>query len=165
MNFVHIIGRLGKDPETRFTADGKKVTVLVVATNSRKGGQEETIWWRVSMWGDRWDKMVSHLSKGKPIMVGGEMKKPELYTDKNRQQQLGSIEINGDYLKFMPFGKSDQQDQGSGEQLGEQQFQRAEQYSHRVMQNQMPHDQEILSGNVQQGFSQLDVEEEESLPF
>lgn len=112
MNFVHIVGRLGKDPETRFTADGKKVTTLVVASNTFRGGKEDTIWYRVTLWGDRWDKMMTHLSKGKLIMAGGEMRKPEMYTDKNGIQQIGSIDITGDYLKFGPSTKPDQEGTG-----------------------------------------------------
>ena len=113
MNFVHLIGRMGKDPETRFTAEGLKVTALVVATSARKGGNEETIWWRVTLWGDRWDKMMPHLKKGKPVMIGGEMRKPEIYTDKTGQPQIGSIEVTADYIKFVPFGRSDQPEQAS----------------------------------------------------
>lgn len=37
MIVVQIAGRLGKDPETRFTSSGQKVTNLTVATNVRKG--------------------------------------------------------------------------------------------------------------------------------
>lgn len=121
MNFVHIIGRLGKDPETRYTADGLKVTVLTVATSSRKGNTEETIWWRVTLWGDRWDKMLSHLTKGKPVMVGGEMRKPELYTDKSGSPQISSIDLRAEYVKFVPFGNKNEQgeQQRGGEQGGE----------------------------------------------
>lgn len=104
MNYVHIIGRLGKDPEVRYTSDGKKVTTLVVASNYVKGGQTETIWWRATLWGDRWDKMVPHLTKGKPVMIGGEMRKPETYVDKSGQTQIGSIDIQAEYVKFLPYG-------------------------------------------------------------
>lgn len=112
MNFVHIVGRLAKDPETRFTAGGQKVTTLVVATNSFRQGNEETIWWRVTLWGDRWDKMAQHLTKGKPVMIGGEMRKPETYTDKSGSTQIGSIEVTADYVKFVPFGKGEPGEEG-----------------------------------------------------
>ena len=115
MNFVHIVGRLAKDPESRFTADNLKVTTLVVATNSFRAGTEETIWWRVTLWGDRWDKMLNHLSKGKPVMIGGEMRKPTIYNDKSGSPQVGSVELTADYIKFLPFQKQDQAEgQGSG---------------------------------------------------
>lgn len=118
MNYVHIIGRLAKDPESRFTADNLKVTTLVVATSSFRAGNEETIWWRVTLWGDRWDKMISHLSKGKPVMIGGEMRKPSIYNDKGGSAQVGSIELTADYVKFLPFQKQDQAE-GGGAAYGE----------------------------------------------
>lgn len=113
MNYVHIIGRLGKDPEVRYTSDNKKVTTLVVASNYVKSGQTETIWWRVTLWGDRWDKMISYLSKGKPVMVGGEMRKPDTYVDKSGQTQLGSIDVVADYVKFLPYGNKEENSQSS----------------------------------------------------
>lgn len=115
MNYVHIIGRLGKDPEVRYTPDNNKVTSLVLASNYVKGGQQETIWWRVTLWGDRWDKMVSYLSKGKPVMVGGEMRKPETYVDKSGQTQLGSIDVTADYVKFVPYGNKEESVQAQGQ--------------------------------------------------
>ena len=109
MNFVHIAGHIGKDPETRYTADGQEVTVFSVAVNVRRGGTDETIWFRVTMWGDRWKKMLPYLTKGKPVMVGGELtRKPEIYTDKNGLQQVSALEVTADYVKFSPFGKPDQ---------------------------------------------------------
>lgn len=115
MNYVHIIGRLGKDPEVRYTPDNNKVTSLVLASNYVKSGQQETIWWRVTLWGDRWDKMVSYLSKGKPVMVGGEMRKPETYVDKSGQTQLGSIDVTADYVKFVPYGNKEEGTQTQGQ--------------------------------------------------
>ncbi len=39
-----IVGNLGKDPDMRFTTDGKAVTTFSVAASNRK---EETVWFRV----------------------------------------------------------------------------------------------------------------------
>jgi single-strand DNA-binding protein len=115
MNYVHIIGRLGRDPEVRYTSDNQKVTTLTVASNYVKSGQTETIWWRVTLWGDRWDKMVTYLSKGKPVMVGGEMRKPETYVDKGGQTQIGAVDVSADYVKFLPYsGKEEGASSGSG---------------------------------------------------
>lgn len=116
MNFVFIAGHLGKDPETRFTADGTKVTTLVVATHSKKSGKEDTIWWRVTVWGDRFDKMMTYFKKGSAIMVKGELFKPETYVDKNGVVQIGSLEVRADSLHFSPFGKPDQNGQPSSNQ-------------------------------------------------
>lgn len=114
MNMIHIAGHLGADPEVRHTPSGQKVTVLRVAVNIRKGGKEDTIWYRVTIWGDRLDKMVSYLKKGSGVMVFGELHKPEIYTDKEGRQQV-SMEITAESIRFNPFGRSSQeQSQGQG---------------------------------------------------
>ena len=105
MNFMHIAGHLGADPEVRFTSSGKKVTTLRVATRSRKGQQDQTIWWRASVWGEQFDKMIAHLKKGSAVMVFGEMQKPEIFTDREGKPQV-SMEISATNLQFSPFGKS-----------------------------------------------------------
>lgn len=105
MNFIHIAGNLGADPEVRFTSSGKKVTTLKVATRSRrgKGGEDITIWWRVTIWGEQFDKMVSFLKKGSAVMVYGDVHKPEIFTDREGKPQV-SLEITAVHLEFSPFG-------------------------------------------------------------
>lgn len=100
---VQIAGRLGKDPETRFTTGGQKVTNLTVATNIRKAGKEETVWWRVTLWGDRFDKLMPYLKKGSSVIASGDMHKPEVYTDKEGRPQP-SCELTADSINFNPFG-------------------------------------------------------------
>ncbi len=114
MNYVHIIGRLGRDPEVRYTSDNQKVTTLTIASSYKKSGKEETIWWRATLWGDRWDKMVQYLSKGKPVMVGGEMRKPQTYKDKSGETQLGSIDVTAEYVKFVPYGNKEENNASAG---------------------------------------------------
>ena len=106
MNQIMIAGHLGADPESRFTPDGRKVTSFRVATNVRKGGQDHTVWFRVTVWGDRFDKMMVHLKKGSAVIVNGELGAPQIYTDKNGQPQV-SMDITADRISFSPFGKGD----------------------------------------------------------
>lgn len=116
MNFVTIAGRLGKDPETRFTANNQKVTTFSLATNLRRGGNEETIWWRVTVWGERFDKMMPYLKKGSAAIVVGEISKaPEIYNDQSGQPRISSLEITAESIKFSPFGRDGDQQQGAGQ--------------------------------------------------
>lgn len=101
MMIVQIAGRLGRDPETRFTQSGQKVTNLTLATNVWKAGKEETVWWRIVVWGDRFDKIMVHLKKGSAIIVVGEMNKPEIWTDKEGRPQV-SLELTAEIIKFTP---------------------------------------------------------------
>lgn len=115
MNFIQIMGHLGADPETRFTPSGQKVTNLRVATTVRRGGQDETVWYRVVIWGDRFDKMLPYLKKGSAIIVMGELGKPEVYNDKEGRPQV-SLEITAETLRFSPFGKGDKSSSQEGDQ-------------------------------------------------
>ncbi len=118
MNKITIAGHLGADPETRFTSTGKKVTTLRVATRTRKGSQDDTIWWRVTIWDDQFDKMIPHLKKGSPVIVYGELMKPEIFHDREGKPQI-SMEIRAIDLQFSPFGKPENR-QTSSEQHPQQ---------------------------------------------
>jgi single-strand DNA-binding protein len=104
MNYLTIAGHLGADPEVRFTSSGKKVTTLRVATNSRRGDADETTWWRVTIWGEQFDKMVSFLKKGSAIIVVGELQKPKIFTDREGASQI-SLDVTAHHIQFSPFGK------------------------------------------------------------
>lgn len=114
MIIIEIAGHLGADPETRFTSSGQKVTSLRVAVNTRKSGKEETVWWRVTLWGDRFDKLLPHLKKGSAVIVIGEMNgKPEIYNDREGKPQV-SLELTAEIIRFSPFGRGQtQQDQAA----------------------------------------------------
>jgi single-strand DNA-binding protein len=71
-----IVGYLGSDPELRYTSSGQAVTNMSVATSRRwtdsDGEQhDETIWWRVAVWGKQAEVCDEYLSKGRPVLVEG----------------------------------------------------------------------------------------------
>jgi len=121
---VMIAGHLGVDPEQRVTPSGLKVWNLRVATNVRKGGEDKTVWWKVTIWGDRWDKVLGFLKKGSAIIIHGRMNPPEIYTDRNGNQQV-SLEVVAEMVNLSPFGRSGQSNeaQSSGESAQEPSFQ------------------------------------------
>ncbi|NGX40544.1 MAG: Plasmid-derived single-stranded DNA-binding protein [Candidatus Anoxychlamydiales bacterium] len=106
MNIITIAGRLGVDPEVRFTSNGQKVTTLRVAVNVRKSGKEDTIWYRVTVWGENFDKMISFLKKGSALIVVGDLAKPEIFDNREGKPQV-SMNITASSLMFSPFGRSD----------------------------------------------------------
>ena len=106
MNIIQIAGHLGSDVETRFTPDGQKVSTIRVATKVRRKGKEETLWWRVSLWGDRFDKLLAYLKKGSAIIVVGEFINSDIYTDRDGKQQV-SLEIRAEFIRFSPFGRTE----------------------------------------------------------
>ena len=109
MNHMTIMGHLGADPEVRFTSGGQKVTTLRVAANQKRGGKEETFWWRVTIWGEQFDKIMPYFKKGSAIVVNGEMLKPEIYNNKEGQPQI-SLNLVAHNISFPPFGRGEKQE-------------------------------------------------------
>ncbi len=78
VNKVILIGRLGADPEVRFTPDGTMVANLRIATNDYrkdKSGEriERTEWHRVVTFGKLAEICQSYLAKGKLIYIEGRL--------------------------------------------------------------------------------------------
>jgi len=124
MIIVELAGHLGSDPEVRFSPSGQKITTLRIATNIRRQGKEETVWWRATIFGDHLDKMISYLKKGSAVIVFGKMNPPSIYNDKAGQPQV-SMEIIVSMIEFNPFGKSDRAGEQPAGQYGEQRPQQA----------------------------------------
>ena len=105
MNQTTIMGHLGADPEVRFTSSGQKVTTLRLACNQKRSGKEETIWWRATLWGEQFDKIMTYIKKGSALIINGEMLKPEIYNDREGRPQI-SLNLVAYNISFPPFGRS-----------------------------------------------------------
>ncbi len=86
LNRVQLIGRLGKDPEGKFTPTGKQVTHFSVAVSERwknRDGEnkEYTEWINVEAWGRLGEVCTQYLRKGSLVYVEGRLK-----TDKYEDQ-------------------------------------------------------------------------------
>jgi len=76
LNKVMIIGHLGRDPEMRYTPNGKPVTTFSVATNRTWNTQEgekhiDTEWFNVVAWGPLAEICKQCLVKGQQVYVEG----------------------------------------------------------------------------------------------
>lgn len=77
-------GNLGRDPEMRYTPNGKKVCKFPVATNriyTNSAGKEiqETTWRTVETWENLAEVCNKYLSKGSRVFVDGRLN-PDLET-------------------------------------------------------------------------------------
>ena len=78
LNKVMLIGRLGQDPEIRYTQSGSAVANVTIATNDywtdKQGGkQERTEWHSLVLWGKLADLAQSYLKKGSQVYVEGRL--------------------------------------------------------------------------------------------
>lgn len=76
VNKAILLGRLGKDPELRYTPSGKAVASFPVATDRRwtdSNGQkqQQTTWHNIVAWGRTAEVMKEYLSKGREVFIEG----------------------------------------------------------------------------------------------
>ena len=98
---VMIIGNLGRDPEMRYTPNGRAVTEFSVAvTHSARDPQtgewadESTDWFRVTVWGDRAERTAEQFRKGNRVFVEGRFRTRE-FERKDGTKGI-SLEITAD---------------------------------------------------------------------
>ena len=78
LNKVMIIGRLGRDPEMRYTPNGRPVTAFSVAVNRTwiagdGDKREETEWFNIVAWGNLAEICKQHLHKGQTVYIEGRL--------------------------------------------------------------------------------------------
>jgi single-strand DNA-binding protein len=86
LNKVQLIGRLGRDPESKFTPSGKKVAHFSVAIDNRwksKEGESKasTEWVNIEAWGRLGEVCQEYLKKGSLAYIEGRLK-TDKYEDK-----------------------------------------------------------------------------------
>src|SRR2546425_8814421 len=96
VNKVILVGRLGRDPETRYTGGGQAVANFSVATDESykdKNGerQKRTEWHKIVVWGKQAEIAQQYLKKGSLIFIEGRIQSRE-WQDKEGQKRT-SFEI------------------------------------------------------------------------
>jgi len=107
VNKVILVGNLGKDPEVRFTPNGKALAKFSVATSERwtdQQGQkqERTEWHNVVVWGKQAETCGQYLSKGRQVFVEGSIRTRN-YDDKDGNKKY-ITEIVARDVRFLGGG-------------------------------------------------------------
>jgi len=100
-----IVGNLGRDPEMRYTPDGTPVTSFSVATNRQwtdANGQvqKRTIWFRVSAWRRLAETCNQFLTKGRQVLVEGEIQPPRAWQGRDGEWRA-SLDVRAYTVKFL----------------------------------------------------------------
>lgn len=95
LNRVQLIGRLGKDPEGKFTPTGKKLSYFSVAISNRwksKDGEskEYTEWVNVEAWGRLGEVCQEYLKKGSLVFIEGRLK-TDKFEDKGENRYYTKV--------------------------------------------------------------------------
>jgi single-strand DNA-binding protein len=104
-NKATIVGRLGQDPDVRYTQDQRPIATLSVATtdsytDSNGAKQKRTEWHRVKLFGKRAEVARDHLKKGSLVLIEGPIRTSK-YPDKKTGEDRFTTEIVGDILTML----------------------------------------------------------------
>ena len=118
VNLAIILGNVGKDPELTYTASGKAVCKLSIATTNNwvgadKQKYESTTWHNVVAWGRQAEVIKEHVFKGSQLHVMGRIENRS-YDDKDGNKRYIS-EIVLTSFSFVG-GKKDQEQSNRIEQ-------------------------------------------------
>jgi single-strand DNA-binding protein len=104
VNKVILVGRLGRDPETRYTGGGQAVANFSVATDETykdKNGerQKRTEWHKIVVWGKQAEIAQQYLKKGSLLFIEGRIQSRE-WQDKEGQKRT-SFEIVANNFRML----------------------------------------------------------------
>lgn len=100
------IGYLGKDAKVSKTQNGKAVVTLSVACNDPYAKDDvPPTWVKVSLWGDRWAKLVPFLKKGKQVHFSGTSR---LETFHGTNDVVTTLCVNCDHLRLLTSSRGEE---------------------------------------------------------
>jgi single-strand DNA-binding protein len=105
VNKAILVGRLGRDPETRYTAGGQAVANFTLATDEtfkdRSGErQKRTEWHRVVLWGKLAEIAQQYLKKGQLVYIEGRIQSRQ-WEDKRDGQKRTTTEIVANVMRML----------------------------------------------------------------
>jgi single-strand DNA-binding protein len=112
---VVLVGNLGRDPEMRYSQNGTPITNFSIAVNRRRRGpdgnyQDETDWYRVSLYRQQAESAAEWLRKGSKVLVEGQLL-IRTYTGNDGIERT-SVEVNAD--NFMNLTPRDDMGEAGG---------------------------------------------------
>lgn len=117
VNKVILVGRLGQNPEVRYTPSGAAVANFSVATNESwtdKSGQkqERTEWHKVVVWGKLAELCNQYLAKGRQVYLEGRLQTRQ-WQDKDGQTKY-TTEIQAQTVQFLGGGPNERASGSAG---------------------------------------------------
>lgn len=112
LNRCEFIGRLGKDPETRFMPNGDAVCNFSIAVGWKSKEKEGTEWVRFNAYGKLAEICGKYLTKGSQVYISGRFK-TRAWDDKDGNKRY-STEIEADQMQMLggkPDGDRSQRDE------------------------------------------------------
>jgi len=106
INHVVIIGRLTRDAELKYTANGQAVAKFSIAVNRRKRQGDEWVdeanFFDIVLWGKQAESIQPYLVKSKMVGIDGELRQDRWQQD---GQNRSKVEIIANYVQMLGGGQ------------------------------------------------------------
>ena len=100
INRIELLGRVGIEPEMRYTGNGTAVTRLRLATDRpTKNGEVETDWHTIICWGKLGEAVNGYVNKGNRVYVCGRLTYRSYEDDEGRKRQ--QTEVHAQEVVFL----------------------------------------------------------------
>lgn len=100
INSVVLCGRVTRDAEVKYTSGGMAVSEISIAVNRYAGKDkgEEVSFFEVNLWGKTAEALVQYLTKGRQIVVQGELRQERWEKDGQKQSK---VRINANNIQLV----------------------------------------------------------------
>lgn len=121
------VGRLGGDPELRYTADGRAMVRLRLAVDQPpRDGERETLWLTVLAFGKPAERVNEIGAKGRLVLVQGRLRERR-WTDSSGTTR-SAVEVLADRIRFLdrppaPAAEAEEREEPAEERTPEEQEQ------------------------------------------
>lgn len=105
-NKVILLGNLTRDPELRYTPQGKAVTDITLAVNDRFGGrggdgaQDQAVFVDVTIWDRGAETVCQYMRKGSPLLVEGRLVQ-DRWDDRDTGKKMSKLKVVASLTQFV----------------------------------------------------------------
>ena len=108
VNKIILIGRIGKDPEIRYTQKGDPIASFSLATSEKYKERESTQWHRIEVFGKTAEFVRDYASKGRLVYIEGKVEYEEWVDKEGNKRNTTKIKVGFDgKLNFLDRGSKE----------------------------------------------------------
>jgi single-strand DNA-binding protein len=100
LNVVHLVGRVGQDPDVKYFESGSVKCKLTLAVDRRSRNNDQPDWFSLELWGKTAEVAANYVRKGKLIGVQGSLKF-DSWVDRNTGAHRSTPVIRVDRLELL----------------------------------------------------------------
>jgi single-strand DNA-binding protein len=99
LNKIFLTGRLGDNPDLRYSPTGDAVANFDIAVNSGSGDNQTTDWFKIVAWKKQAENCANYLKKGSKVLVEGRVRFRSYETQDGQKRKV--TEVIASHVQFL----------------------------------------------------------------